>query len=225
MKKITILMMLVFISSFIYGQKSETRSLDSFSKISVGESVQVILIKGSSEKAEIEVTGADVRDVETKISGDKLTIGMANGSYRNVKVKATITYTSLEALSVSSSADVIADDMIKANEFLLSVSSSGSADINLEANDLEVKVSSSGLAEISGKGKNLDVNVSSSGKLKGFNYEVENAEVSVNSSGKAEVNVTGSLDAKANSSGKVIYEGSPGKTNVSANSSGKIVKA
>lgn len=223
MKKITILAMMLMISVFVYAQKSETRSLGSFDEISVGESVKVTLVKGSSEKAEIEVTGADLDDVETNISGGKLVIGMANGSYRNVKVTATITYTNLESLSVSSSAKVTAKDKINANKFKLSVSSSGYADINLDANDVVVKVSSSGDAIINGNAKALDVSVSSSGSLEGFGFKVEEADISVNSSGKAEVYVTNTLDARANSSGKVVYKGDP-RTSISANSSGKVVK-
>lgn len=223
MKKITILAMMLMMSVFVYAQKSETRSLDSFNAISVGESVKVTLVKGSSEKAEIEVVGANLDDVETKISGGRLTVGMANGSYRNVKVRATITYTNLEALSVSSSAKVTATDKINSNKFKLSVSSSGYAEINLDSDDLIVKVSSSGDAVINGSGKNLDVSISSSGSLEGFGFKVEDADISVNSSGKARVYVTDNLDARANSSGKVIYKGDP-RTSISANSSGKVVK-
>ena len=223
MKKVTILMSLIFISSFAFAQKTETRSLGSFSEISVGESVKVTLVKGSSEKAEIEVTGADLDDVETKISGGRLTVGMANGSFKNVRVRATITYTSLEALSVGSSAKVTADDRITANRFKLSVSSSGYADINLDSDNVVVKVSSSGDAIVNGNGRDLDVSVSSSGSLKGFGFKAKDAEISVNSSGKAEVYVSDNLDARANSSGKVVYKGNP-RTSNSANSSGKVIK-
>ncbi len=225
MKKITILFAMIFVSSFIYAQKTGTRSLGSFSEVSVGESVQLVLVKGSSEKAEIEVSGADLDDVETKISGDRLTVGMANGSYKNVRVKVTLTYNSIEALSVSSSAKAVAKDQIKSNRFRLSVSSSGRAEVNIAASDLTVKVSSSGDAVLNGQGDNLDVSVSSSGFVGGYDYKVKNVEASVNSSGKAEVFVTDELNARANSSGKVYYKGSPSKTNVSANSSGKVVKA
>ncbi|MGB3464407.1 MAG: head GIN domain-containing protein [Cyclobacteriaceae bacterium] len=224
MKKLLMVMSIGLISLSSYGQQKETRNLGSFDYVAVGESIDLILIPGSEEKAVIEVKGADPDDVETKISGGKLTIGMANGSYRNVTVKATVTFKSMEGLSVSSSATAVTNGKIKANNFKLSVSSSGSADIELDAEDLEVRVSSSGRADVRGSGNDMAVNISSSGEFNGYDYKSENADVSVSSSGSAKVMVTENLDARANSSGKVVYRGTPGKVKVSANSSGKVVK-
>jgi len=224
MKKITFLILLGVSTTFAYAQNKETRSLSNFTKIVVGESVELELVKGSSNKAVIEVSGADTDDVETKVSGEKLTVGMVNGSYRNVKVKATVTYTSLEAISVNSSAKAYAKDKIKASSFRVSVSSSGYASLVLDVDQLDVSVSSSGEAKLEGSADEVYAKVSSSGDIRAYNLTSRDVDVSANSSGRAEINVSNSLEASANSSGKVVYRGSPDKVNVSANSAGKVVK-
>ena len=225
MKKLSILAVLLCFSVLTLAQNTETRSLSSFDQVSAGESVSVILVKGSSEKAEIEVSGADVDDVETDVSGGKLTIGMASGSYRNVKVKVTVTYTSLEKVSVSSSASVKSMDTIKASDFEASASSSGYMSLMLDADRVEVSANSSGTVELEGTANEIKARVNSSGDIRAYDLQAINGDVTANSSGRAEVNVSGSLNASANSSGKVVYKGSPQNVNASANSAGKVQKA
>lgn len=225
MKKLSILTMILCFAVAAFAQNKGTRSLKSFDRISVGESVSVTLVKGSSEKAEIEVSGADVDDVETKVSDGKLTVGMASGSYRNVKVRAIITYVSLEKVSVSSSASVKSDDTIKSSRFEASASSSGYMSLSLDVDRLEVSANSSGTVKLAGNADEIKARVNSSGDIRAYDLRTRDADVSANSSGRAEINVSDSLDARANSSGKVVYKGSPGKVNASANSSGKVQKA
>ena len=224
MKKLSIMAMMLCISAITFAQNTGTRSLGSFNRISVGESVTVILVKGSSEKAEIEVSGADLDDVETRVSNGRLTVGMASGSYKRVKVRATITYKSLERVSVSSSATIKSDETITAKELQLSASSSGYMSLTLDVDDLRANVGSSATVKLSGSADEVEVRVDTSGDLRAYDLVTRDANVTANSSGRAEVNVTKTLDASANSSGKVVYKGSPDNVSVSANSAGRVVK-
>ncbi len=225
MKKYSLVLMLCLLSVIAYSQKKENRSLESFKYLSVGQSIDVTLVKGNDESVLVEVSGANLDDVKTDVSGGKLKIQMGRGSFRNVRVKATVTYTSIEGISVSSSASVTTENTIKSNEFDLSVSSSGSTNIELDVDELSAEVSSSGKAKVSGSASNIDVKVSSSGKLNAFDLRSKDARVKANSSGKAEVNVSDYLDATANSSGKIRYKGSPDKFDIDTNSSGSVSKS
>jgi len=225
MKKYSLLMLLCLLTLAAYSQKKETRSLSNFKYLSVGQSIDVTLVKGSKESVTVEISGADLEDVKTDVSGGKLKIQMGKGSFRNVNVSATVTYTELEGISVSSSASVTSKGTIKSSEFELKVSSSGDSELELDVNEFTAKISSSGKAKLSGNANDINISVSSSGKLYAYDLSSRNAMVRANSSGKAEVSASNKLDAKANSSGKVRFKGSPEEIYIDTNSSGRVTKA
>lgn len=206
-------------------QSSETRSLDEFTQIKVSESIKVRMVKGSTNKAEIETRGVDVDQVETDVEGSTLYIRMKRGNYFSKNVEIDLTYAQeLNSVSVSSSAQVIGNDEIATENFDVRASSSGSAYLSLNVRSLDVRVSSSGNVELKGKAKYQDIEISSSGDLDAFDLDSEEVDVRVSSSGKAEVTVHGILDGRASSSGKVYYRGTPDKVFVDTSSSGRIRK-
>ena len=224
-KPIITCLLSVLFTTALFAQNEETRSLSSFSSVSVGESIELILVPGNKEEAIVQVDGKDPEIVITETSGERLKIRMAKGSWRNVNAKVRLTYVKIDDLSVSSSADVFSEGAIRSGDFDLEVSSSGFAKLELDVSSLDVEISSSGKAELSGKTGSQDAEVSSSGKLYAFDLVCDDLDIEVNSSGKAEVHVTKSMDAEANSSGKVTYKGNPKMVAIDTNSSGKVSKS
>ena len=226
MQRLIFLSLFLFVVNFLSAQNNEVRPLDSFDEIKVGQSIDVILIEGSAEQAEVSVRGADLEDVITRVSGDRLKIEMAPGkNYWNVDVKVIVTYKELEEISASSSSDVESEGVISADELRVDVSSSADVSISIDTKMLDVEVSSSGDLEIEGVTQEQYVRVSSSGDYDGFDLESEMAEVRVSSSGDVKVNVTKRIDATASSSGTVLYKGNPEKEYVDTSSSGRVRKS
>ena len=62
MKKLVLTLSGLLLALTIFAQSKETRNLSSFSELSVSEAIKVELVKGSSEKAEVEVTGTDAKN-------------------------------------------------------------------------------------------------------------------------------------------------------------------
>ncbi|MDA0194876.1 MAG: DUF2807 domain-containing protein [Bacteroidetes bacterium] len=213
----------LLVSLFGYAQK-ETRTIDSFKSIEVGESINVYITKGSSNKAIIETDGVSSDKVQLDVFGNNLKIHMKSGNWRNFDASVFLEFQELEEIEVSSSADLIGKSIITGDELEITVTSSGKATLMVDVNNLEVEVSSSGKLELTGKANYQEVDVSSSGKLYAYDLISKKAKIEVSSSGKAEINASQELDAEANSSGKVSYKGSPEKIYISANSSGKISK-
>ncbi len=206
-------------------QRSETRSLSSFSEISVGEAIECELILGSKEEAVVKVSGADLEDVITEVSGDRLRIHMARGNFRNTDVKVTVTFKVLEEIKVSSAADLYCNDVIEGDDLEIEVSSAADAELRVQVQDLEVRVSSAADLELDGYAKRQYVDVSSSGDYDAYGLDSEEAEVDVSSSGDARITVKGKLDADASSSGTVLYRGDPEKVYVDSSSGGKVRKS
>ena len=95
MKRLFLPIIAVFIAG-AFAQNQSTRNLSHFDEIDVGTAINVKLVKGSSEKAEVSVTGTDAENVITEVSGDELKVHMKSGNYRHVDAWVTVTYVSLE---------------------------------------------------------------------------------------------------------------------------------
>jgi hypothetical protein len=226
MKRITTtLIIIVALATVVFAQQTETRKLDNFSAISVGEAIELILVPGNKNEAKITADNIDLDEIETKVFGSRLKIELAGNRYKNIDVEITLTYKSLEELSVSSAANVTTKGAIRAEEFEVSVSSAGFAGLEVEAKEIDVEVSSSGELELEGRTVSQRVGVSSAGEYKGYDLACEDTYVRASSAGSARVSASKKIDAKASSAGSVKYKGNPDKVYVSSSSGGSTSKS
>jgi hypothetical protein len=224
MKKLLFPAILLLIAIIAYSQDKETRTLSHFNGVSVSSAIEVILKKGNEEKAELVVSGTDIKNVLTDVSGSELKIGMRSGNYHHVDATVYLTYKELESIDISSAAKLHCDEAIQADAMEINVSSAGKGDVNLNVNKLNVDISSAGNLTVKGRAGKQDIEVSSAGGYNGEDLQSEEAEVKVSSAGNARINVNKSLDAEANSGGSIKYKGNPDKEYTSENSGGNVRK-
>lgn len=227
MKQVGILLILVLIACSTFAQQTETRSLEKFSGVRVGEAIDLYLKKGDKESAKVEVEGVKLTDVITEISGNYLRVHMRSGNYQGRRtVKVYVTYVSnIERIGASSAASVFSEGLIKTNTLDISANSAANVELSVEAETVRVDVGSAGDVTIEGKAKNFSVEASSAGSVDAYNFECEKVEATVSSAGSAKVNVTKSLDAEASSGGSVRYRGNPTNTNTDSSSGGSVKKS
>ena len=209
----------------VYAQETQTRSLPDFSKVSVGEAISLVLIPGSKNEAVLKVRNIDLDDVETNVSGGRLKIGLKGNRHNNINVVVTLTYKSINALSISSAADVVTKGPIKSASLDIAVSSAADAELDIIAQEIDVEVSSSGDLTLSGRTNTQSVSVSSAGDYDGYDLDCAEVYVRASSAGSARVNATTKIDARASSAGSVNYKGDPDKVYVSSSSGGDIHKS
>lgn len=225
MKKFWSALTLSFILAAAWGQDSEVRSVGSFTGIKAAEAIDVYLKKGDKESVRVEVSGTDISNVLTEVSGSYLKIHMRDGRYRNRNVKVYVTYVSLNKLHVSSAANVFSDGTIKAKTMDISASSAGSAELSIDAESVSIDASSAGDVVLEGRAVNIEVEVSSAGEIDAYGLESENGNASASSAGSAKISVSKELTAQASSGGSIRYRGSPAKTNTSSSSGGSVKKS
>src|SRR5205809_5143060 len=75
MKKIFILMLLVLFCSAVFAQNRETRNVDTFTKLSFRVAGKLYLKQGSPQKVELEGPADVLKEIETEVSGGRLSIG------------------------------------------------------------------------------------------------------------------------------------------------------
>lgn len=222
-KNIYLTILGVLVAGVVFAQQKETRNLSNFVSVSTGQSIDVVLKKGSENTATISASGVELNEVRTEVTGGRLKIRLKDGNYRKkINVKVVVTYTELNSVSASSSGSITSDDVIKTSgEFSVGVSSSGSVFLNkiiadrmdlsasssgkmklsVDVADLEASASSSGKIKISGKVNQQEIMVSSSGDFIGEELYASSAEVRASSSGYASVKVDKKLRARASSGG------------------------
>jgi len=209
----------------VIAQETETRSLSDFSEVTVGEAIKVTLIPGNKNEAVVKAKNIDLEDVETDVRGSSLKIQLSGNRYRNIDVEIALTYKSIDAVSVSSAADVETKGPIKSASLDLSVSSAGNATLDIEADKIDVDVSSSGELKLTGKTNSQRVSVSSAGGYYAYDLTCEEAYIRASSAGSARINATKEIDAKASSAGSVKYKGEPDKVYVNSSSGGNVNKS
>ena len=208
----------------VMAQETETRSLSNFSNVSVGEAISVTLIPGNKNEAIVKVKNIDLEDVETDVSGSRLKIELRGNHRGNIDVEVTLTYKSIEGLSISSAADVVTKGPIKSSSLDISVSSAGNGDLEIIAEAIDVDVSSAGDLTLSGKTGSQRVSVNSAGDYDGYDLDCAEAYVRASSAGSARINASKKIDAKASSGGSVNYKGNPDKVYVNSSSGGDVNK-
>lgn len=222
MKKLLLTLSGLFIILTVFAQSRETRNLNSFSELSVSEAIKVELVKGNSEKAEVEVTGTDSENVLTEVSGDRLKVHMASGNWRNVSAFVRITYKDLEEIDVSSAGSVATETAISSDRMEIDVSSAGKADLIFNVEQMELDVSSAGNFNAEGSVDEIEVDVSSAGSVSAYDLECKNADLSASSAGSIKITVTDQIDARASSGGSIRYKGNPDKERVNSSSGGSV---
>jgi hypothetical protein len=222
MKKIILTLSGLCIVFSVFAQSRETRNLGSFNEVSVSEAIKVELVKGSSEKAEIEVSGTDAENVLTEVSGDRLKIHMASGNWKNVTAFVRLTYKNLEEIDVSSAASVSTESTISSERMEMDVSSAAKADLIFDVGQMELDVSSAANFKAEGEVDEIEVDVSSAGSMSAYELECKAAELSVSSAGSIKITVTERIDARASSGGSIRYKGKPEKERISSSSGGSV---
>ena len=185
-------------------QTTVTRSLASFDKIGVsGGFDKVILKEGSAESVTLEVKGIDPDNILTEVDGKTLKIGMKKGSWSNFKATITVTYKSIREVANSGSTDIVAESVIKGDEFELASSGSGDFSGSFEVKELEIAISGSSDMKLKGQATEQEIAISGAGDVDASELKGSNAEVAISGSGDVKLSVSGKVKTAVSGSGSV----------------------
>lgn len=188
---------------------TEKRQPGNFSGISVGGAFEVELKTGPVTEVNVEADDNIVGLIETKVSGDILTIKTrGNISIHNAHTKIYVTAPAIMSVKSSGASDVKLINEIK-NDSKLSFEVSGAGGIKGQVNAPEIfaHVSGAGDVELTGRTKKYEAEISGGGTLKTGNLLSEITEVSVSGAGNAHVHASVNLKIEASGAGNVYYKG------------------
>jgi hypothetical protein len=221
MRKIILTVSLAAFSLLAFSQKVindpnvEKRSATGFHAIEVSNGIDLYLSAGAETVA---VSAANVKDrdrirVEVKDGVLKIwydydsNFKMTWNNNWNKKLKAYVSYKSLDALYASGGSDVKTDGAIEANKFTLHLSGGSDFDGKISASDLAIEQSGGSDVSVSGKATNLRIHASGGSDLNGFEMVTETCVASASGGSDITITVNKELNASASGGSDVHYRG------------------
>jgi hypothetical protein len=238
MKKL-FLSLVTFISVAAFAQETvvadanaEKRTLSgSFTGISVSDGVDLYITQGNEES--VAVSASEEKYLErfkTEVENGVLKIyfdskGISWGINEKRRLKAWVSFKTLEKLHASGGADVKASGSFNLDNLEMKFTSGSTFDGKVVAKELSVDQNSGSSVSISGSAASLKVDVSSGAVFKSYDLAVDYCDAKASSGGGVRITINKELNAKANSGGGIRYKGAAVIKELNVNSGGIVKKA
>ena len=238
MKKL-LLSLITFVSLHSFAQdvlvsdaNAEKRTLSgSFTTIKISDGIDLMLTQGNEES--IAVSASDQKYMErfkTEVVDGTLKIyydnkGMIWNSNEKRKLKAYVSFKTLQQLDASSGANVNAKSILKLTDLKMVFTSGAQFTGQVDIGEMEVSQNSGAEINISGKADRLKVDINSGAIFKGFDLAVDYCDAKASSGAGVRISVNKELNAKANSGGGVRYKGEAVIKDINVHSGGIVKKA
>ena len=220
MKKV-ILVALVFISHLGFSQKSVTKSVGDYNKVTSFDQIDVTLI--SSNENKVILNGEGANDVELVNKNGELKIRMPlTKILKGDAVSATVYYKKIDAVEANEGSRIASETIFEALNFDIIAKEGSEIKLKLNVDRVTVKSSSGSKIYLEGKAKNQDVIVNSGSILEAKKLITSQTIVTVNAGGEADVFATDFVDAKVRAGGDISIFGKPKQINKKVIAGGTI---
>ena len=220
MKKV-ILVALVFISQLGFSQKTVTKSVGDFNKVTSFDQIDVTLI--SSNENKVILNGEGANDVELVNKNGELKIRMPlTKILKGDAVSATVYYKKIDAVEANEGSRIASETTFEALNFDIIAKEGSEIKLKLNVDRVSVKSSSGSKIYLEGKAKNQDVIVNSGSILEAKKLITSQTVVTANAGGEANVFATDFVDAKVRAGGDITIFGKPKQINKKVIAGGTI---
>lgn len=213
----------LFIATLSMAQDREMRNHDSFSGISVGGGVDLIVTQSEDFSVEV-ITSGEVDDIETRVSRGILEIRQRSNSWFtwNDKVEVRVSMPYLEFLNASGGSDVESKGMMRGDQLEIKASGGSDVELAISYDKLEVNCSGGSDVELTGDVGFLDLQTSGGSDFDGGELVAQEAELSTSGGSDATIHVKKKLYARASGASDIMYYGSPEYVNVDSSGGADI---
>ncbi len=219
-------------NAVINDTNAKPRSLNaSFSGISVNDGVELYLSQGTEESIAVSYSDEKyaerfktvVEDGILKIFYDNKGVNWSDNSRR--KLKAYVSFKTLEKLTASGGADVKLTSEINVNNLDIKFTSGAYFKGSIKAKEMTVDQNSGSIMNVSGSAEKISLEVSSGAMFKGYDLAVNFCDAKASSGGGVRISVEKELSAKASSGGGIHYKGTAVIKDIDIDSGGIVKKA
>lgn len=184
---------------------SQTRTVDECSGLMIKNLGNVYLTQDDNQSILIEADDNIIDQVITREEGGVLVVGLKDGSYSNVTLKAYISLKTIESLTINGAGNITTQN-------------------SLSCGDLYVTINGAGNIIVKGTGDYLNSLINGAGNITSKEFPVAKCKAYVNGAGNCTVYVTDELDATVNGAGNIYYYGNPTTVRTSISGVGRIIR-
>ncbi|HUR66412.1 MAG TPA: head GIN domain-containing protein [Chitinophagaceae bacterium] len=237
MKKILSVVLFAVLVTATQAQKTindanaEKRTASGYHAIEVSGGIDLYLSSGNesvavsaSETKYRDNIITEVKDGVLKIWYDQKKNGL-NAEWGNRKLKAYVSYKTLDKLNGSGGSDISVEGTINAGTFKLDISGGSDFDGRIEATDLSINASGGSDLNIGGSAKTLDLDLSGGSDLDGYGLVTDICNLEASGGSDANITVNKELKAVASGSSDVSYKGNGTIKEMRSSGSSSIKKA
>jgi len=208
---------------------TETRSLASFSKLSITavSNMDIVVEKSSSSEVIIETLESLLPNVQTNVDGGVLSIEGGQGSDPGVQIKIRVKTPNMNSLDFEGDGKVnlgfmegnnvkvmqrgigIITATINATEVNIENEGDGPMTINVDSQILSYSTIGSGGITFSGTSTNAVFEIIGDGNIHAYDLTLNELEVDIIGSGDMEVHVLDFMNVVISGEGSVFYKGNP----------------
>jgi hypothetical protein len=219
MKKLVLLITVVIVSVGVYAQKeindpnAQVRDLKGFHAIKISDAIDLYLSQGNDEVVVVSATETKYRDrIRTEVDNGVLKISFDHDGWNwwhsgNHKLKAYVSFKTLDKLSASGACDVIVTGTIKSDNLDIKISGASDFKGDIDVNTLTIDQSGASDARISGKANNVDAEASGASDFKGYDLQTQNCTAKASGASDIHITVTKELNAHAAGASGIYYKG------------------
>ncbi|MGB8195045.1 MAG: head GIN domain-containing protein [Chitinophagaceae bacterium] len=221
MKKFLLILVTVGCITRVQAQKTindpnaEVRNVSGFHAIKVSNAIDLYLSQSGSEAVAVSASETKYRDrIKTEVENGVLKIWFDNdnnwklwNNTGNKKMKAYVSFKTIDKLVASGACEVMVDGTIKMSS--LDISLSGASDFRgaIDAGNLNVDQSGASDITIKGRASTLKVDVSGASDFKGYDLQTENCDAEASGASDVKVTVNKELNARASGASSIKYKG------------------
>ena len=192
----------------------EARQVSSFTGVSVSDGIDLYLSPGDEAVAVSGSKSEYTNRIKTEVQSGVLKIwfeakGININWNENRRLKAYVSYKTLQSLTASGGSDVLVDGSIKSGELRINLSGGSDFKGKVEVENLRVAQSGGSDINIAGKATTLSVEAHGGSDFNGYDLITEICDLEASGGSDIEITANKELSAQASGASDIHYKGQP----------------
>lgn len=196
----------------IKDENIQLREVSGFTGVEVSGGFDVYLTKGTEESVGVSASRNEyIQDISVKVVNGVLHIDLKSKSKywntRNMRLRAYISYKSLNSLTLNGATDARLMDTWKSGAVKIELS--GASDLKGDVDFEEARISQSGAsdARLTGKVQNLKIDASGASNFKGYDLAIQYCDAEASGASDIRITVQKELSVRASGASDIYYRG------------------
>ncbi len=215
-----------FSQTIINDKNAEIRNVGSFSAIKASGGIDVYLSQSNDYALAVSASDVKYRDaIKTEVKNGVLNISYNGSAIRfssNPRLRAYISFKSLESLDGSGACDFIINGIFKGNSLKIKLSGASDVKGNINFENVDLNLSGASTVKVNGNVSNIKIDASGASDIKNYDLVVDNCIADLSGASDIKITVNKSLNAKASGASSLYYKGIPEKKDVSSSGASSI---